>query len=72
MILTKKNIQLLGSFVLRSSYTGALFRFIQSQKSAVAVDTLEKLVKYNYTIYVSPHISSLVASGAPTIQQKFA
>ncbi|XP_055325489.1 uncharacterized protein LOC129579433 [Sitodiplosis mosellana] len=58
-------IWLLGSLVLRSSYQGALFSFIQSQKSAVEIESLEKLAEFNFTIYSSVQIIRLLQLGSP-------
>lgn len=63
-------IWLLGSLVLRSSYQGALFRFIQSQKPAVEIDSLEKLVQFNFSIYSSVQILRLLEIGSPHLSKK--
>lgn len=63
-------IWLLGSLVLRSSYTGALFSFIQSQKSAIEIDSLEKLVQYNFSIYSSMQMLRLLEIGSPHLSKK--
>lgn len=58
-------IWLLGSLILRSSYQGALFSFIQSQKSAVEIESLDKLAEFNFTIYSSVQILRLLQLGSP-------
>lgn len=63
-------IWLLGSLVLRSSYQGALFSFIQSQKSAVEIESLEKLAQFNFTIYSSVQILRLLQLGSPHLSGK--
>lgn len=44
---------LFATLILRSSYEGSLYRFLQSQKTSIKVDTLEKIVKYDQKIYTS-------------------
>lgn len=63
-------IWLLGSLVLRSSYTGAMFSFIQSQKSAIEIHNLEQLVKYNFSIYSSMQMLRLLELGYPHLSGK--
>lgn len=63
-------IWLLGCLVLRSSYQGALFSFIQSQKSAVEIESLEKLAQFNFTIYSSAEILRLLQLGSPNLSPK--
>lgn len=63
-------IWLLGSLVLRSSYTGAMFSFIQSQRSAVEIRNLEQLVKYNFSIYSSKQMLKLLELGYPHLGTK--
>lgn len=65
-------IWLLGSLVLRSSYQGALFRFIQSQKSAIEIESLEELIKYNFSIYSSKQMLRLLELGSPHLSRKYA
>lgn len=64
-------IWLLGSLVLRSSYQSALFSFIQSQKSAVEIHSLEQLVKYNFSIYSSKQMIRLLDIGYPHLSKKY-
>lgn len=64
-------IWLFGSLVLRSSYQGALFSFIQSRRSAVQIDSLEKLAQFNYTIYSSEQILQLLEIGSPHLSGRF-
>lgn len=63
-------IWLLGSLILRSSYQGALFSFLQSQKSAVVLESLEELAKYNFTIYSSITILRLLEMGSPQLSHR--
>lgn len=63
-------IWLLGSLVLRSSYTGAMFTFMQSQKSAVDISNLEELIKYNFSIYSSRQMLRLLEFGYPHLSKK--
>lgn len=58
-------IWLIGSLILRSSYQGALFRFIQSQRSAIEIESLEQLVEYNFSIYSSMQMIHLLENGSP-------
>lgn len=64
-------IWLLGSLILRSSYQSALFRFIQSQKSAIEIHSLEQLVKYNFSIYSSMQMIRLLEIGYPHLSEKY-
>lgn len=64
-------IWLLGSLILRSSYTGAIFSFIQSQKSAIEIRNLEQLIKYNFTIYSSMQMLRLLEFGYPHLSKKY-
>lgn len=64
-------IWLFGSLVLRSSYTGAMFSFIQSQKSAIEIQNLEQLVQYNFSIYSSMQMLRLVEFGYPHLSNKY-
>lgn len=63
-------IWLLGSLVLRSSYTGAMFSFIQSQRSAIEIHSLEQLVKYNFSIYSSKAMLKLLKFSYPHLSEK--
>lgn len=63
-------IWMLSCMVLRNSYQSALFSSIQSQKSAVEINSLEKLLRYNYTIYSSGQILRLLEFGSPLISKK--
>lgn len=65
------SIWLLGSLILRSSYQSALFRFIQSQKSAVEIHSLEQLVEFNFSIYSSMQMLRLLEIGSPHLSKKF-
>lgn len=65
------SIWLVGSLVLRSSYQGALFRFIQSQRSAIEIHSLEQLVEYNFSIYSSKQMIRLLEIGSPHLSKKF-
>lgn len=64
-------IWLLGSLVLRSSYQGALFSFLQSQKSAMELTSLEELAQFNFTIYSSSQILRLLEIGSPQLRKRF-
>lgn len=64
-------IWLLGSLILRSSYTGAMFSFIQSQKSAIEIRNLEQLIKYNFSIYSSMQMLRLLEFGYPHLSKKY-
>lgn len=61
---------LFGTLVLRSSYQGALFDFLHSQKSAKTLDTLEKLVDNNYPIYASPQLYKMLYEDSPHWRNK--
>lgn len=61
---------LLGTLVLRSSYQGALFEFLHSRKSAQALDTLEKLVDNNRSIYTTPQIFKMLFESSPHLRNK--
>lgn len=63
-------IWMLSSLVLRGSYTGALFSFIQSQRSAIEIDSLEKLIEYNFSIYSSKQMLRLLEIGSPHLSNK--
>lgn len=63
-------IWLLGSLVLRSSYQGALFNVIQSQKPALEFNSLEQLAEYNYTIYASQQIQRVLELGSPHLRKQ--
>lgn len=62
---------LLGTLVLRSSYQGALFDHLNSQKSAQELDTLDKIVEYNRSIYTTPQIYKLLLESSPRLKDKY-
>lgn len=61
---------LLGTLVLRSSYQGALFDNLHSHKSAQTLDTLEKVIEYNRTIYATPQIFKIISKVSPHLRNK--
>lgn len=61
---------LFGTLILRNSYQGALFEFLHSQKSAEALDTLEKLNDYNRPIYTTPQIYKMLYNDSPPLRDK--
>lgn len=63
-------IWLMGSLILRSSYQGALFSFLQSHKSPVDITSLEQLAQFNFTIYSSVQILRLLEIGSPHLSEK--
>lgn len=63
-------IWMVGSFVLRSSYQGSLFRFIQSQKSAIAVYTVNKLIEFNFEVYTDLEVYPLIVNAMPMLSKR--
>lgn len=62
---------LLGTLVLRSSYQGALFDNLHSRKSAQTLDTLDKLIECNRTIYATPQIFKILYEVSPHVRNKY-
>lgn len=64
------SIWILGSFILRNSYQGALFTFLQTQKPVHLMDTINKIAGSNYTVYTVPTVYEMMIEGAPNIRKQ--
>lgn len=56
---------MLGTLVLRSSYQGSLFRFLQSQKTSHDIDTLEELIEIEYPVFTYPVLIQMLTEYVP-------
>lgn len=59
------------TFVLRSSYQGALYSFLRSNRSAQSLDTLEKLVANNISIYGPTVLQKPLSENVPFLRKKY-
>lgn len=64
------SIWILGSLILRNSYQGSLFNFLQTQKPIQLVDTINKIAQFNYTLYTMPTVFEMMYEGAPKIRKQ--
>ncbi|XP_061401543.1 uncharacterized protein LOC133337325 [Musca vetustissima] len=64
-------IWLMYTFVLRSAYSGALFKILQDGSGKNNLQTLEEVVAQNYTIYTSQVMTSVIKFALPhaTVRQ---
>lgn len=63
-------VWLLATLVLRNAYLGSMFKFLQAQILAIPVDTIEKIIEYNYTVYAVPMIYTILYDIEPRLQNQ--
>lgn len=61
---------IIGTFILRSSYQGALYSFLKSNRPAQSIDTLEKLAEKNIPIYVPEIAKKPLSEGVPYLKNQ--
>lgn len=63
-------VWMLSTLVLRNAYQGSLFNFLQAQIRTQAVDTIAKIIEYNYTLYATPVISYALSESTPGVRNQ--
>lgn len=61
---------IIGTFVLRSSYQGALYSFLRSNQVAQSLDTLEKLIENDVPIYAPEVVQKSLEKSVPYLRNK--
>lgn len=61
---------LLASFFLRNVYLGSLFNLLTAQVNQKSVDTLERVIEHNYTIYCTVSTYELLSKTVPKLQNQ--
>lgn len=61
---------LLATFVLRNVYLGALVDLLAGQIDEDPVDTIERVIQYNYTIYCTPATYEMFYRSMPRIRNQ--
>lgn len=56
------------TLILRTVYHGVLFEILQLQVRGPRIDTLDKIVEYNYTFYASPVAYDMLYHGVPALR----
>lgn len=63
-------IWMLSTLILRNAYQGAMFNFLQAQIHDDQVDTVEKVVLFNYTVYALPLVFGILNFSAPSLRSQ--
>lgn len=63
-------ILVIFAFIIRNAYQGSLFIFLQAQIQAQPVDTLDKIMQYNYTLYVIPVNYEFLSASNPNLRKQ--
>lgn len=63
-------IWLFMSFVLRNLYSGLVFSFLQAQVNERPVDTIDRVIEFNYTIYASPATYNALYNTEPRLRKQ--
>lgn len=61
-------VWLLSSLILRNAYQGSLFNFLQSQVRQQPVDTIAKIIEFNYSLYVTKATSDVLIERTPKLR----
>lgn len=61
---------LLATFVLRNVYLGAVFNLLAAQINEDPVDTIERVIQHNYTVYCTPATYELFYKSMPRIRNQ--
>lgn len=65
------SLWIMCTFVLRNSYQGALYGFLSSEKPAQSLDTLDKLVEHNITIFTPRRLHRALIESMPSLRNKY-
>lgn len=63
-------VWVLMTFVLRNIYLASLFHLLQAQVNDQAVDTIERIIEYKYTVYTTPATYELLYRTVPALRGK--
>lgn len=61
---------LMATFILRNIYLGSLFELLTDQVNEDPVDTLDKIVEHNYTIYCTPSSYEIMYKNMPHLRSQ--
>lgn len=61
---------LLATLVLRNVYLGSLFNLLTEQFNEDPVDTIERVIEHNYTVYCTPAVYELFYATMPPIRKQ--
>lgn len=59
---------LLLTFVLRNIYLGSLFNLLSSQIGEEPVDTIDRIIEHNFTVYCTPATYELLGKSMPHLK----
>lgn len=59
-----------AALILRNAYQGALFDILQAQIRYQPIDTIEDVIRFNYTIHCTNSVCRRVGEGLPHLQQQ--
>lgn len=61
-------IWLFSTFILRNAYLGSMINFLQAQIYSQPIDTVEKVIRFNYSIYAVPAIHDVLYESSPALR----
>lgn len=61
---------MLTSLILRNAYQGALFDILQAQIRYQPIETVEDVIRFNYTIYCTVTVCKRLEEGLPHLQKQ--
>lgn len=62
-------IWLFATFILRNAYLGSMINFLQAPIYNQPIDTIEKVLRFNYSIYAAPVLHDVLYENSPALRK---